>query len=188
MGSVPAAPPRGLVYQEAFLAPEEERRLVAEINRLSLQPFRMRGVTSKREVIHFGWDYLYDAWKISPAPPIPDFLLPVRLRAEAMVGVPPGALEEVLITRYPAGAGINWHRDAPMFGSPVIGVSLLSACLMKFRRRRGAGFERFSLPLAPRSLYCLGGEARTQWQHSIPAAAEQRYSITFRRVNVRHRS
>lgn len=28
-----------------------------------------------------------------------------------------GRLAQVLVSRYPEGAGIGWHRDAPMFGS-----------------------------------------------------------------------
>jgi hypothetical protein len=31
-------------------------------------------------------------------------------------------LVEVLLTRYPPGAGIGWHRDAPMFGPEVVHV------------------------------------------------------------------
>jgi alkylated DNA repair dioxygenase AlkB len=37
-----------------------------------------------------------------------------------------------------------------------------------------------SLELAPRSAYVLRDEVRWQWEHSIPAAAALRYSITFR--------
>jgi alkylated DNA repair dioxygenase AlkB len=37
-----------------------------------------------------------------------------------------------------------------------------------------------SLRLEPRSIYVMRGAARSQWQHSIPAVDETRYSITFR--------
>ena len=66
-----------------------------------------------------------------------------------------------------------------MFGD-VVGISLLSACTFRFRRKKGAGWERSSLVLAPRSAYLLHGPARTEWEHSIPAVTELRYSITFR--------
>jgi alkylated DNA repair dioxygenase AlkB len=56
---------------------------------------------------------------------------------------------------------------------------------MQFRPwpvEKGSG--RRSKPLAqvlePRSLYILQGPSRTRWQHHIPEAKEQRYSITLR--------
>ena len=45
-------------------------------------------------------------------------------------------LVEVLVTEYAPGAGIGWHRDAPMFGM-VAGISLLSACRFRFERGKG---------------------------------------------------
>jgi len=65
----------------------------------------------------------------------------------------------------------------------VLGVSLMSACVMRFRPypprpdpRDGA----FALTLAPRSVYALRGDARWRWQHMIPPTPALRYSITFR--------
>ncbi|MBV9080180.1 MAG: alpha-ketoglutarate-dependent dioxygenase AlkB [Elusimicrobia bacterium] len=175
-------PPPGLVYREDFLTEAEESDVAARLGRLELKTFVMRGVTSRRLVGHFGWDYLYDAWKIAPAPPIPDFLIPIRARAARELDIDPATLEEVLVTRYPPGAGIGWHRDAPMFANPVIGVSFLSPCVMRFRRQDGASYRAFNITLAPRSLYAFSGEARDTWQHAIPAAPELRYSVTFRVV------
>jgi alkylated DNA repair dioxygenase AlkB len=86
---------------------------------------------------------------------------------------------EVLVTEYTPGAGIGWHRDAPMFGV-VVGVSLLGACRFRFRRGKDATAETRAVELAPRSAYVLDGEARTLWQHSIPPARALRYSVTFR--------
>jgi alkylated DNA repair dioxygenase AlkB len=62
----------------------------------------------------------------------------------------------------------------------VIGVSLLAPCTFRFRRKSGAAWARASLTLAPRSVYLLRGPARTEWEHSIPAVDELRYSLTFR--------
>ena len=67
-----------------------------------------------------------------------------------------------------------------MFGAKIVGVSLASACRMRFQRRAGEERRVFELELAPRSAYVLGGAARSAWQHSIPATKELRYSITFR--------
>jgi alkylated DNA repair dioxygenase AlkB len=96
-----------------------------------------------------------------------------------LAGVSAEDLAEVLVTEYPPGAGIGWHRDAPMFGV-VIGISLLGACRFRFQRGRGAAREARVVTLEPRSAYVLNGAARRQWQHSIPPAKERRYSMTFR--------
>jgi alkylated DNA repair dioxygenase AlkB len=61
----------------------------------------------------------------------------------------------------------------------VVGFSLLSPCVLRFRRRR-AGWDRRSLTLEPRSAYWLAGEARSVWEHSIPPVEALRYSVTFR--------
>ena len=51
---------------------------------------------------------------------------------------------------------------------------------MRFRRCRHDKVDRFALPLAPRSIYHLAGEARHDWEHSIAPIEEARWSITFR--------
>ncbi len=72
------------------------------------------------------------------------------------------------------------HRDAPMFGI-VLGVSLLAAARLRFRRDvPGGERETYEVTLDPRSGYVLAGEALTTWQHHIPPAKSARYSITFR--------
>jgi len=59
-------------------------------------------------------------------------------------------------------------------------LSLGSPCKFRFRRRKNDGWERFTLDAEPRSLYVMEGEARHDWEHSIPPVARRRYSITFR--------
>jgi alkylated DNA repair dioxygenase AlkB len=97
-----------------------------------------------------------------------------------LVGVAPELLEEVLVTDYPPQAGIGWHRDAPMFGPAVVGISLLGPARFRFQRRLAQERMIAESFLEPRSAYVLSGEARSSWQHSIPAGRQQRYSITFR--------
>ena len=174
--------PAGFTYRADLVGAAEERDLVEQVRALPFAQIRMRGQVARRRTVHFGWLYGYESLRIAPGPPLPAFLLPLRARAAALAGVAPGVLEEVLLTEYPAGAGIGWHRDAPGFGD-VIGVSLLAACRMRFRRPRGDSFETAMARLEPRSAYLLSGAARWQWQHSIPPVAAPRYSITFRRVN-----
>jgi alkylated DNA repair dioxygenase AlkB len=135
-------------------------------------------------VAHFGWRYGYESWRIEPGPPIPGALLPLRTRAGALVGVPAEALAEVIVTRYPSGAGIGWHRDAPQFGL-VIGISLAGACRMRFQRGQLAARQTCAVELAPRSAYVLDGEVRWAWQHTIPPTKAERFSITFRTLRER---
>jgi alkylated DNA repair dioxygenase AlkB len=139
----------------------------------------MRGHVARRRAAHFGWVYGYESWRIEPGPPIPGFLGPLRERAAVLVGAEPEALAEVLVTEYPAGASIGWHRDAPQFGL-VIGVSLLSACRLRLQRGAGPARQTRAIILEPRSSYLLDGEVRWQWRHSIPPTTELRYSVTFR--------
>jgi DNA oxidative demethylase len=178
-------PPEGWRYEENFLSLEEERSLVEEFEKLPLAPLQMHGVISKRELMHYGWDYHYDAMTIRPTERPPDFLHSIQERAARLANIAPAALEEILLTRYPLGSGIGWHRDAPMFGSLIIGISLVSPCMMKLRKKMDDVYHTYATELRPRSIYFLTGKARTQWQHSIPSIKALRYSITFRTVHSR---
>lgn len=173
------AGPPGLSFREEFITSGEERSLVAHIETLSFAPFQFHGWEGKRETVSFGWSYDFSAARVDPAPPIPDFLLPLRGSAASFAGLPADALEQALVIRYDVGAGIGWHCDRPVFDK-VVGVSLLSPCVLRFRRRRGHGFERFALGAAPRSAYLLSGEIRHDWEHSIAPLEVLRYSVTFR--------
>jgi hypothetical protein len=170
--------PEGFTYRPDAISPEDERALIAEILTLPLAAATYRGFTAKRRIVHFEAG-------------VPEFLLPLRNQAAALAGIDEASLTTALVTEYAPGAVIGWHRDAPQYGPVVVGVSLASACRMRLRRAYGQArdaLERASVVLEPRSAYVLGGEARSLWQHSIPAAEALRYSITFRSVRARHRA
>jgi alkylated DNA repair dioxygenase AlkB len=177
--SLPGAP-TGLRYIPDFLTSDQEAELLTHVEELEFGEVRMHGVAARRTTTHFGWGYDYDARKLAEPIPVPDFVLGLRQSAADLIGVPAAEFAEILVTRYPEGATIGWHRDAPMFGPAVVGVSLLSPCDMRFRRRSGDSFVRFTQRLEPRSAYVLDGPARSVWQHSIPPVPTLRYSITFR--------
>jgi alkylated DNA repair dioxygenase AlkB len=175
--------PEGLVYRPELLTEAEERALLDELERLDFHEIRMHGVVAKRTARHFGVDYDYERRAaVQEAEPIPDWLVPVRERAAELAGVEPEELAEILVQRYPPGAQIGWHRDAPAFGI-VVGISLGSSARMRFRRDKGGVRHTFELELEPRSGYVLAGEARTAWQHHLPPAKALRYSITFRTLH-----
>jgi alkylated DNA repair dioxygenase AlkB len=174
----------GLLYREEFITREEETDLLERIRSLDFHQVKMRGVVARRRVIHYGVKYSFETFKATEGPPMPGFLLSLRERAAAFAGVSPEDLAEALLTEYPPGAPIGWHRDAHPFGI-VIGVSLLSACRFRFRRGKVRAWETVDVPLPPRSAYVLTGPARTEWEHSIPPVRELRYSITFRTLRKR---
>jgi alkylated DNA repair protein (DNA oxidative demethylase) len=171
--------PDGFLYRANFIDSSEEARLLSQIRSLEFHEVRMRGVAARRRVIQYGWKYSFQSFRMTEGSPLPEFLVPIRDRAAVLAAVAPEQLSEGLITEYSPGATIGWHRDAPGFGI-VVGVSLLSACRFRFRRGRTGAWETRELRLDPRSAYVLTGPARSEWQHSIPAVSELRYSITFR--------
>jgi len=174
------AAPEGLEYHEDFVTPDEEAQLLAVMDEVDFRTVTMRGQVARRTVRHYGLDYAYESGDLVPADPLPDELEWLRERCAGLIGRPADDLAQILVSRYPAGAGIGWHRDAPMFGSKIAGVSLLSPCRMRFQRTVAGTREVAERELAPRSAYLLSGKARWSWQHSIPAAKALRYSITFR--------
>jgi len=143
----------------------------------------MRGVVARRRVTFFGQSY-----DRVTAGPLPTFLLPLRTRVAQWAGIDAEAFAMALINEYRPGSPIGWHRDAPQYDI-VAGISLLSACRMKFRPycsppstvpesgRRSATHE---VALARRSAYLMTQESRTAYEHHIPPGAELRYSVTFR--------
>ncbi|WP_158744416.1 alpha-ketoglutarate-dependent dioxygenase AlkB [Acidisphaera sp. L21] len=174
-----APPPAGPVQACDIVTPAEEAALIAAVDAIELTPFRFQGYLGKRLTASFGWHYDFEGARLAPSEPIPDWLLPLRARAAEFAGLAPDTLAQALLLRYDPGAGIGWHRDRAVFGH-VVGVSLGAAATMRFRRRRGAGFDRLAAELPRRSIYHLSGAIRTEWEHSIAEMAVTRWSVTFR--------
>ena len=178
--------PDGLQYRDNFITATEEAALTAGLAGIAFSAFEMHGVAARRRVAFFGSSY--DAGSRSVLP-MPALLVPLRERFAAWSAMDAGAFAMALVNEYPPGAPIGWHRDAPQYDI-VAGVSLLSACRMKFRpyasaaERRAADSPRrvatHELALEPRSAYLMTGLARWAYEHHIPAVHALRYSITFR--------
>jgi alkylated DNA repair protein (DNA oxidative demethylase) len=169
----------GLEAADAFITEAEEAALIAHIELAGLEAFKFQQWEGKRLTRSFGWSYDFQTGVFARAAPIPDWLAPIAARAERFADLPPGALAQALLISYGPGAGIGWHKDRPVF-EHVVGISLGAEAAMRFRRRRHDKFDRFALPLAPRSIYRLAGEARHAWEHSIAPIETARWSITFR--------
>jgi alkylated DNA repair dioxygenase AlkB len=173
------AGPEGLRYAGDFVSEETERELIARIAELPLKPFQFGAFEGHRRVKSFGFRHDYTLQTLRESDPIPDWLNRVARSVETFGKLAEGSVQQVLCTEYDAGVGIGWHRDRPHFGK-IFGLSLGSACKFRFRRRHADRWERYTLGAEPRSLYLLEGEARHEWEHSIPAVEARRYSITFR--------
>jgi alkylated DNA repair dioxygenase AlkB len=171
--------PRGFRYEEQIVSENEETVLAAELERLDLKPFEFHGYLGNRRVVNFGLKYDFSRRSVQKADDLPLFLNDLLSRAARFAGCEKHAFRQVGVNEYRAGAGIGWHKDKLEFGI-IVGVSLLAPATMRFRRGRTGNWIRTSHTLKPRSIYVLSGEARSEWEHSIPPVDALRYSITFR--------
>lgn len=173
--------PDGFIYIPDFLNSNGEENLMREISLIPLQTFLFQGFEAKRKVASFGYDYSFEKKKISKGKEIPSefqWLIKKVMEYSGSTKI----FAELLITKYPIGSVINWHRDAPPF-EIVAGISLLSDCVFRFRPHDKTKQGRkaiISLPVKKRSLYIMKGDSRSQWEHSILPVNDVRYSITLR--------
>jgi alkylated DNA repair dioxygenase AlkB len=175
--------PEGFLYELEFLTPAEEASLLAHIRALPLQEAKYKDFTARRRTVSYGGQYDFSAGKLEAAPPIPQFLFPLRQRVGRWIGVPPEAFVHALVTEYSPGTPLGWHRDVPDF-EVIVGVSLGGRARMRLRPYRPREKQRredvIVLELEPRSAYVMRDTARWGWQHCISETKELRYSVTFR--------
>ncbi|HEX6660699.1 MAG TPA: alpha-ketoglutarate-dependent dioxygenase AlkB [Sphingomicrobium sp.] len=172
----------GLDYCDDFISEQEEGELIARLGALDLTPFRFQGWLGNRKTMSFGWRYDFDDASFTRTEPIPDWLQPVREKAAEFAGVDPGDFAHALLAQYDPGAGIGWHRDRDVFEN-VVGISLNTPAVLRFRQRTATGFNRASLEVAPRSAYLLSGPSRWEWEHRIVPGDALRFSITLRTLS-----
>lgn len=161
--------PAGMTYELGFIAREEESALLGHLQALDFTEAKHLEYIAKRRIVLF-------------EPQVPRFLLPLRDKVAAWAALAPQALVHALVNEYRPGTPLGWHRDSPEYGV-VAGISLGGLCTMRLRPyppKKGRNPDVLSLELAPRSAYLLRDDARWQWQHSIAATKELRYSISFR--------
>jgi alkylated DNA repair dioxygenase AlkB len=174
----------GLTYCRAFLAPEEQRRILAEVD---ARPWRD---DLKRRVQHYGYKYDYKARSIDLSMyvgPLPAFALDIaqRLLDQGLVEEMP---DQLIVNEYEPGQGITAHIDCePCFKNTIVTVSLGWAYEMDFISV-ATGEVRPAL-LEPGSALVMEGESRYQWMHRIKARMndrgvprQRRVSLTFRNV------
>jgi alkylated DNA repair dioxygenase AlkB len=173
--------PEGLEFAADFLSVEDEVGLLQRITQLPLAQAQYKEWQAHRRVVSFGGSYDFSANELRSAPPIPEFLAPLRSRLAAWAGVAEAQIQQAMVAEYRPGTQLGWHRDVPDF-EEIMAVSLRGAARLRLRPwppRKGAR-ALFTLDLPPRCAYLLRGVARWQWQHAISPTKELRYSITFR--------
>lgn len=187
--------PEGFEYEPGFISREEEDVLLEHIKGIELHTFVFQGFEAKRRTASFGYDYSFDSRKLSRGQDIPKVFTPLIQSVANKLSINPSQFGELLVTEYPVGAVINWHRDAPPFNI-IAGISLNADCIFKLRphsivkeknvmppvegqktRKKSA---IISVPVQRRSLYIMKGPARSAWQHSTAPVTDVRYSITLR--------
>ena len=172
----------GFSYFPEFLSEKEEMKLLEAVLSINLHPLIFQGFEAKRKVESFGYDYNFDNRLISKGKEIPkqfNFLLD---KVAEFLSMSPSDFSEMLVTEYPVGSVINWHRDAPPFDI-IIGLSIMSECKFRMRpydKSKQGRNAIISMPVKSRSLYIIKGEARSNWEHSIAPVKEKRFSITLR--------
>jgi len=174
--------PNGFFYVPDFITVDEEQELYKEILHTELLSFHFQGFEARRRVASFGYDYSFEKASLSKGKDIPPAFHFLIKKVAAQLSIAAGEFAEVLLTEYPVGSVINWHRDAPPFDL-IAGISLMSDCNFRLRPYDKAKQSRASIvsvPVGRRSLYVIQGVARSDWQHSIAPVKQVRYSITVR--------
>jgi alkylated DNA repair dioxygenase AlkB len=174
--------PEGFHYYPDFIDERQEQQLMAAIQEIELHSMVFHNYTAKRKVASFGYDYSFSTRRLTRGAPIPESFNWVVDRAAEQLLVSREQIAELLVTEYPVGSVINWHRDAPPFES-IAGLSLAADCLFKLRpydKSLQSGKSIISLPVRQRSLYIIQGPARSDWEHSTAPVSKVRYSITLR--------
>jgi alkylated DNA repair dioxygenase AlkB len=183
-------PIQGLSYVEDFLTESDHDQMLAVID---AQPWLSE---LKRRVQHYGYKYDYKSRFVDVTMRLGD--LPLWAAAVGRRLLEAGHVSEmpdqVIVNEYLPGQGIASHVDCiPCFTGTIAAVTLGSACVMDFTHKSSR--QRIPVPLRPRSLILMTGEARYDWLHGIAARQSdvvggrrlprgRRVSVTFRKVIV----
>jgi alkylated DNA repair dioxygenase AlkB len=152
--------PEGMRYAPNFVSEAEEIELLEAVAGLPLRQAQYKAYTANRRIASFGSGYDFDSNVLTPAPPLPAFLLPLRDKVAGWLDIPAEEFAHALVTEYRPGTALGWHRDVPQFGV-VAGISLAGWCRMRLRLMlRGTSRARTSL--------------LSSWRRARPIAAGRR--------------
>jgi len=174
--------PAGFSYYPDFLTAEEEAAFIEILNSIEVKNMMFHGYEAKRKTAGYGYKWSFEERTLTPGNEIPVSLNPILEKVGAWLNIDITEFASVLVTQYPPGSVINWHRDAPPFGV-IAGISLLSNCTFLFRpydKTKQSKKSLHKIPVQRRSLYLISGESRDEWEHSISPVDDTRWSVTLR--------
>jgi len=206
----------GVTLHNNFVSCEEEAQILSFLNDAGKCTWR---TDLSRRTMHFGGEYCLmppkvkqtvsntipqtnDKPQIFTAPPVPSALeFLIDRMVERNIYEKNKRPQYCIVNEYTGNLGISAHTENFSFGEPVVGLSLLSDCPMRFREMtkpdggsvrsgKAAKAEKtgrmVDVPLRGRSLVVMTGEGRWKWQHEIMRSAKgrgpgwKRVSLTFR--------
>src|ERR1044072_2174472 len=153
----PPVLPEGFFYYPDFIGLDLELQLLSTIQNIELQAMVFHQYTAKRKVASFGYDYNFSSKKLTKGKTIPEIFNSLIEQVAEQLLTTKEKIVELLITEYPIGSVINWHRDAPPF-ERIAGLSLAADCIFKLRPYEKALQSRksvISFPIKQRSLYIM---------------------------------
>lgn len=200
----------GLTLHRDFVSLAEEQEILHFLN----DPSRCSWRTDlSRRTMHFGGTYCLMPAKtknnaqtpkpqVLQAPPMPVELgWLIQRMVDAHVFPSDKRPQYCIINEYTGAQGISAHTENFQFREPVVGLSLLSACSIRFIEltrpfdgsvRSGKAGKadktgtKIDVELPGKSLLVMNGESRWKWQHEILRSKRgrrdgwKRVSLTFR--------
>lgn len=202
-------PVPGLTLLPNFIEDAEERSILDFLHDPSKCTWR---TDLSRRTMHFGGTYCLMPSKsdvrptskpeILQARPMPEELeWLIQRMVDARVLPDNQRPQYCIVNEYTDNLGISAHTENFQFGEPVVGLSLLSACPIRFHeltepfdgsvRSGKAGRaektgRKVDVDMPGRSLLVMRGESRWRWQHEIVRSSKgrgvgwKRVSLTFR--------
>ncbi|KAL8920872.1 MAG: hypothetical protein Q9208_006044 [Pyrenodesmia sp. 3 TL-2023] len=199
----------GLSLYRDFVTPTEEAGILGFLNDSSKCAWR---TDLSRRTMHFGGTYCVmppknDAPKqakpqVLQAPDMPQkFQWLIQRFVDTNVCKKDQKPQFCIVNEYTGNLGISAHTENFQFGEPVVGLSLLSACPIRFHElteafngsvrsgqapRANKTGRMVDIQLPARSLLVMNGPSRWSWQHEIARSAKgrgpgwKRVSLTFR--------
>ena len=202
-------PVPGLTLLPNFITRTEEQTILSFLSDPSSCTWR---TDLSRRTMHFGGTYCLQPTKsdmlahktpeILQAPSIPEeFRWLIQRMVDARLFPTNQRPQYCIVNEYTDNLGISAHTENFQFGEPVVGLSLLSACPIRFceltepfdgsvRSGKAGKAEktgrRVDVDMPGRSLLVMAGASRWKWQHEIVRSAKgrgpgwKRVSLTFR--------
>lgn len=175
----------GLLYLDNFLSSQEERDLLAAVDKEGTWNTKLA-----RRTQHYGYVYDYSSKgtkeKASPIPAWCEFVIERLLERQVLNERP----DQMIVNEYVPGQGISPHVDnVGSFDDGIVSLSLGSEVAMDFIHNFDPAIRKKEMLLARRSAIALHSSARYEWRHGIAARKSdhgvqrgRRVSLTFRKM------